>query len=417
MDNLPPGEYLAVAIDDRSSANWQDPARLDVLSRLGTRVTLGAGAKQTLDLTTVVRAMRTLLAILMLAAGQAQTPQRATPAAQTSGTAVISGQVVGDDDAARPVRLAKVMISSAALRREMMAISDGDGRFVFSQLPAGRYTISVSKPGFPPVTYGAKRPGGSGVPVVVADGERPSIVIKMPRGAVIAGTIRGADGEVASGVRLQLLKYGIDVRGARVLQNVSFSNSGNGLLMTDDRGAYRIYGLGSGEYYIQATVSSGIGGRLTSTAEIEWAQRVIAASGGTQTAPPPGQTMTLAPVLFPGTSDPAAAIPIALKDGEERTGVDFALAFTPTATVSGIVLGPDGSPPKLTQGSLIRPNLSLIGGTLFIRPDTDGRFTVSGVVPGEYVLAVRGSMQSSADATPGRWRWHRCRSGRWSTCR
>jgi hypothetical protein len=54
MDNLPPGDYLAVAIDDRFSANWQDPQRLDALSRLGTRVTLGAGAKQTLDLTTVV---------------------------------------------------------------------------------------------------------------------------------------------------------------------------------------------------------------------------------------------------------------------------------------------------------------------------------------------------------------------------
>jgi hypothetical protein len=54
MDNLPPGDYLAVAIDDRFSANWQDPQRLDALSRLGTRVTLGAGAKQTMDLTTVV---------------------------------------------------------------------------------------------------------------------------------------------------------------------------------------------------------------------------------------------------------------------------------------------------------------------------------------------------------------------------
>ena len=54
LDSLPAGDYVAVAIDDRFSVDWQDPQRLDVLSRSGTRVTLGTGAKQTLDLTTAV---------------------------------------------------------------------------------------------------------------------------------------------------------------------------------------------------------------------------------------------------------------------------------------------------------------------------------------------------------------------------
>src|SRR4029079_17660815 len=114
-------------------------------------------------------------------------------------------------------------------------------------------------------------------------------------------------------------------------------NSGNGLLQTDDRGAYRIYGLRPGEYYVQATPASSTGGRATSAAEIEWAQRAIGAPGGLPgAAPPSGQSMTLAPVLFPGTTDPAAAIPIVLKAGEERTDVDFATTFIPTATISGI---------------------------------------------------------------------------------
>jgi hypothetical protein len=285
-----------------------------------------------------------------------------------------------------------------------MLISDSDGRFTFSRLPAGRYTLSVSKPGLSSTVYGAKRPGGAGVPIVVADGEQMPIIVRIARGAVISGVIRDTNGEPAVGVRLQVLAYAIDATGARTLGIRVFSNSGSGLMQTDDRGAYRIYGLAPGEYLIQASpTSNGMGGRATSAAEIDWAQRAIGAPGGIVGAPPaPGQTMTLAPMFFPGTPDAAAAIPITLKTGEERTGVDFAIAFVRTATLSGVIRGSDGSPPKLVQASLLRQNARLVaGGTLPVRPDADGRFTISNVQPGDYVLAARGSMQSSTDPAPG----------------
>jgi hypothetical protein len=51
---LPAGEYLAVAIDDRFSADWQRFDRLETLSRSATRVTFGPGEKRTLDLATQV---------------------------------------------------------------------------------------------------------------------------------------------------------------------------------------------------------------------------------------------------------------------------------------------------------------------------------------------------------------------------
>jgi hypothetical protein len=240
------------------------------------------------------------------------------------------------------------------------------------------------------------------VPIVVAGGEQVPVTVGIARGAVISGTVRDANGEPAAGVRMQLLAYGIDSNGERTLQTRTFSNSGNGLLQTDDRGAYRIYGLRPGEYYVQA--SSSLGGRATSAAEIEWALRVVGAAGGNLgAAPPPGQLMMLAPAFYPGTADPAQAIPITLKAGEERSGVDFAFSFIPTATVSGIIRGPDGSPPKLAQASLVRPGDAgaRSGNLLFIRPDAEGRFTVSNVLPGNYVLAARGSMHGSTDPAPG----------------
>jgi protocatechuate 3,4-dioxygenase beta subunit len=49
---LPPGDYLAVAVDRADEGNLQDPAFIDALSRLGTRVSV-VSAKQSQDLTTM----------------------------------------------------------------------------------------------------------------------------------------------------------------------------------------------------------------------------------------------------------------------------------------------------------------------------------------------------------------------------
>jgi hypothetical protein len=312
---------------------------------------------------------------------------------------------VSEDEPARPIRLAKVELSSSALRRELLITTDSEGRFAFQNLPSGRYSLMVSKPGMLSTVHGAKRPGGAGVPIVLAEGEHAAVTMRIVRGAVISGTVRDANGEPAAGVRVQVLAYDVDSTGVRKLGNRSFSNSGNGLLQTDDRGMYRIYGLRPGEYYLMASpASAGIVGRTTSAAEIEWAQRAIATPGGVPgAAPAPGQSSTLAPVFYPGTADVSAAIPVTVKAAEERQGVDIAFSFIPTATVSGLLRGPDGSPPTLAQASLVR--LGVAGGDrgnlLFIRPDSEGRFTVSGVQPGTYVLAARGSMQASPESEPG----------------
>lgn len=47
---LPPGEYLAVALDSADVADTQDPAWFDALARAATRVTLADGEVKTLDL-------------------------------------------------------------------------------------------------------------------------------------------------------------------------------------------------------------------------------------------------------------------------------------------------------------------------------------------------------------------------------
>jgi hypothetical protein len=52
-DGLPAGDYLAVAIAEESSANWQDPRVLKALSRLATPITLGDGDSRSASLKTL----------------------------------------------------------------------------------------------------------------------------------------------------------------------------------------------------------------------------------------------------------------------------------------------------------------------------------------------------------------------------
>ena len=49
---LPPGDYVAVAVDRADEGNLQDPAFVEALARLGTRISV-VSAKQALDLTTM----------------------------------------------------------------------------------------------------------------------------------------------------------------------------------------------------------------------------------------------------------------------------------------------------------------------------------------------------------------------------
>jgi hypothetical protein len=48
--NLLPGDYFVVAIDAALADNWQSPESLENLSRLATRITIGANEDRSLDL-------------------------------------------------------------------------------------------------------------------------------------------------------------------------------------------------------------------------------------------------------------------------------------------------------------------------------------------------------------------------------
>ena len=210
------------------------------------------------------------------AQGQAQTRDREQTV--PVGTGAIAGFVVAEG-AGTPVRRARVNISGAAIRGGRSAMTTDEGRFSFTGLPAGRYTMTASKAGYVDITYGAKRAGRPGTPIELADGQKiDKAVLNLPKGGVVTGIVIDDNGEPSPGTTVRAFKF-VMRTGERTLQQ-------SGQDTTDDRGMYRIYGLQPGDYIVNAVPrNQNIGDlRQTLQAELEvimqQMQQQIAAAGG-----------------------------------------------------------------------------------------------------------------------------------------
>jgi hypothetical protein len=334
-----------------------------------------------------------------LSAQQAPARDRSVPPVPT-GTAVLSGTVV-NDVSSRPVRRAVVTLSSADGDVRVSSVTDDIGVFTFRDLPAGRYYLGAGKPGYVGVTYGARRVDRPGTTVAVADGEqRPGVTLRMSPGAVLAGSVRNGAGKPVPDARVVVLRWSLTYdTGERTLEPFRGNCAGFGEI-TDDRGAYRCYGLPPDEYFVVVTTGAGVRNatalRETTPAEVEWASRVLQGPAGAGSAPPvapePGRAVDYAPVFYPGVVTQAAASTVTVKEGEEREGVDVVLDLVPTATLTGTVVLPSDTLPSNLQVNVVAhetiPGIPFSGfGNA--RVDRNGRFRSAGMFPGDYTITVR----------------------------
>jgi uncharacterized protein (DUF2141 family) len=359
--------------------------------------------------------MRTALLVLTVAlwsvpagAAQAQRPRDAEAESQpTIGTGSISGLVVTDETPPQPVRRAVVTLTGAELRPSRGAITDDEGRFAIGGLPPGRFVLTAMRPSFITSTYGSKRPGRPGTPVLLTAGQTQNVVVRIWRGAVIAGVLRDDTGEPVAGVPVTAVR----VSGSGGGQSLTLTNNGG---VTDDRGEYRIFGLEPGTYTVSARPSSAGGTSpmiALATAEVDAALEALKAGKppGSAASNRPAETSTSArpfdysPIYYPGVPARTDASPIALVAGQEVTGVDFALQRIVTLVVEGQVTRPDGQPGAGAQVQLT-PAGSIDFATeqesiLSATAGPDGTFRFRQVTPGNYTLFTRAPAQPAPPQT------------------
>ncbi|MCC7043993.1 MAG: carboxypeptidase regulatory-like domain-containing protein [Acidobacteria bacterium] len=350
----------------------------------------------------------------------------APSAVENTGDGVILGRVV-DGTSRRPVAGALVALGGfpppstlpsftlgLGQPGQPLVLSDADGRFVFRDLAEARYSLLVQAPGYLPGAHGSRRPEGSPGTITLGRGEtRTDVEIPVWKAGSISGVVLDELGEPVVEVPVRLLRRSM-VRG-----RPGFTPMGGA--QTDDRGIYRVANLAPGDYvvfvpstlttmpasvadaYLASIDAGSPGGRqggpapATATAAgglSVGGQRVAADYGRALTpAPSAGERFAVYPSAFhPAAADPQSATVISVGSGEERLGVDVRTSLVPSYTIEGMVAGPAGPVPNATVSLMPQYTAQLASDAGFVAvttsTDGNGRFTVIGATPGDYVLRV-----------------------------
>jgi hypothetical protein len=159
---------------------------------------------------------------------------------------------------------------------------------------------------------------------------------------------------------------------------------------TNDLGEFRVSGLPPGEYFVAAMPRS----------MPMLPMFGAAASGGAASTPRAGR-MTIATTFYPGTTDQAAAQPLAVAAGAEVNGIVFSMQSTPAFRVSGIVVDENGDPVAGAMVMLMAdPRTGMFMGPVGnARAQDNGRFDIDDVPPGSY--RANGSVPMSFGSSSG----------------
>lgn len=314
-----------------------------------------------------------LFLVLYSFGGSAQTPGNAP-------TASISGRVTINDKGVAGITVVATKNSPLNDRTVAKTTTDDDGKYQLTGLAAGEFTIMPQAKAFVVGTSDAyKQPGQR---IAVAEGATiTKIDFALIRGGVITGRITDTDGRPVIGERVNVVGGDFPDMGYQVSTLEGPRNK------TDDRGIYRVYGLGPGEYKVSIGQAPGAG------------QVAIMGMGGSQ----------YPKTFYPGVADEAKATILEINEGTEVSNIDIVAGILGRRfSVSGRVVDAGSGQPVpnvfVAHASLDEKTQQL-GGMNFTgsQSDANGKFRIDNVQPGHYaayMLATDDSATSYSDQTP-----------------
>ncbi len=256
-----------------------------------------------------------------------------------------------------PIRAAEVRVREADGRTNRLVTTDDDGRFEVRDLTPGEWAVRASKAGFVSQQYGQNHPLEATTPIKLSNGQRFTADITLIRGSAIAGHVTDEFGDPLAGVRVQAVRARM-IGGRRQLTATGPADQ------TDDLGAYRVFGLVPGDYYVSAVLR----------APENMARGSV---GGV-------------PTYYPGTRSVRDAQRVTVRASEDQTGIDISAPRPAVGVqVSGTVFTSNGAPAAGASIHLYNEDdVTLVSGVkgMYATADLSGRFTAITVMPGSYLV-------------------------------
>jgi len=157
----------------------------------------------------------------------------------------VSGVVV-DSRSQRPLANVRVSLAPTTARVEKLEqVTNQEGRFSFLVSQAGKYTLQITKPGYPIQSYRQASFAGISSAIAVRDDQDTShIVFQASRGGVITGQIKDEDSEPVTNALVTIFQSAIVGGERKILPH--------GQARADATGNFRVPGLLRGSYYVCA---------------------------------------------------------------------------------------------------------------------------------------------------------------------
>ena len=295
-------------------------------------------------------------------------------------TASIAGHVTIRGKAAPGITIVATLRNSFFDNKTVAkTTTDDDGSYKLTGLTAGQFMILPLARSY--VVAGGSSYKEASQAVNVAEGEAiTKIDFVLVRGGVVTGRITDGDGHPLIGERVNItLKDSSPDAGSQFM----FDSTRN---HTDDRGIYRVYGLGPGSYKVSVGQASAAGGAAS-----------VMGMGGSQ----------YVKTFYPSVEDESRATILEIKEGTEIANVDITVNKTGKGfSVSGRVIDADSGAPAASVyigHSVVSESNQLVGVMNFSGTQTDanGKFQLEGLRPGRYAVnTMASSLENSTYSEP-----------------
>jgi hypothetical protein len=308
--------------------------------------------------------------LALLAATQAQS-------SPSAGGYRIAGTLVSQTDA-HPLARARVTVRSVKNPDQFLSmVTAEDGKFEFSAIPAGKYSLNGAKRGY--ISAGYDQHDQFSTAIVTGAGlDTETLTLRLAPTALITGKVLDESGDP---VRHAMVSVYYDDHSAGVDQIHMHSGA-----QTNDQGVYEITRLRPGTYFLSVAAKPWYAVHPTSEAP---GNRSRSRANASASSVDPSLDVAYATTYYSDATDPESATPIPVRGGE-RIEVDLHLNPVPALHLLFHVAGNGNNGyvfPQLQQQAFDGDSFVQTNGARMISP---GLFEVSGIPAGRYNIRLSG---------------------------